>query len=468
MRPAAALAAVALCSPALVTAQAAAPKAKSLPGGLERISAEFTDLVERVAPSVVRLETKGLATAQASSGAVVTRSRGMGSGVIVDADGYIVTNAHVVAGADHVDAYLFTPRAPGGSILQPKNRGVGAHLVGVDNETDIAVLRLEAKGLPALPFADYDTVRQGQVVFAFGNPLGLENSVSMGVVSSVARQLDTDSPMIYLQTDASINPGNSGGPLVDTSGRIVGINTAIYSQSGGNEGVGFAAPSHIVRAMYEQIRAHGRVRRGGIGVHGQTVSPLLAAGLGLPAEAAVILGDVTPGGSGEAAGLRTGDVVLAVNGRLMENARQVDVTLYRMPPGQTPTFTILRDGRRMEVPVTVQEKVDESERLAMLVDQDKNLIPKLGILAVELNDDVLKILPKLRGNDGVLVAARAAAGGSDDDDLKAGDVIYALNGLSIRSLAELRAAVARVKRGDALVFQVERKGQLTYLAQAAE
>jgi serine protease Do len=274
--------------------------------------------------------------------------------------------------------------------------------------------------------------------------------------------------MIYVQTDASINPGNSGGPLVDTSGRIVGLNTAIFSQSGGNEGVGFAAPSHIVRTMYEQIRAHGRVHRGGVGIHGQTVSPLLAVGLSLPAEAAVILGDVTPGSTAEEAGLKPGDIVLTVNGRTMENARQVDVTLYRMPPGTTPTLTLLRDGRRMDVPVTVREKVDESERLAMLVDQDKNLIPRLGILAVELNRTVLEVLPKLRGTEGVLVAARAGSGGAGDDDLHAGDVIYALNGLSIRSLAELRDAAGRVKRGDALVFQVERKGQLTYLAQAAE
>src|SRR5215470_6357568 len=176
MRPAIALAVALTCPPGLAFAQAAAPRARPLPGALEKMSTDFTDLVERVAPAVVRLETKGLATAQAASGSVVTRSRGTGSGVIVDAEGYVVTNAHVVAGADHVDAYLFTPRAPGGSILQPKSRGVPAHLVGVDSETDIAVLRLEAKGLPALTFADYDTVRQGQVVFAFGNPLGLENS----------------------------------------------------------------------------------------------------------------------------------------------------------------------------------------------------------------------------------------------------------------------------------------------------
>jgi len=464
MRPAVALAVFVLCAPAIALAQ----KAKPLAPGLERMSAEFTDLVERVSPAVVRIETKGLTTAPVPTGGnVIARARGTGSGVIVDPQGYVLTNAHVVEGADSMEVFLLAPRPPGGSILRPRSRGVKARVLGVDRETDVAVLKIDEKGLPALAFADYQGVRQGQVVFAFGNPLGLENSVSMGVVSSVARQLDAESPMIYVQTDASINPGNSGGPLVDTAGQIVGLNTAIFSQSGGSEGLGFAAPSHIVRTVYEQLRAHGRVRRGTIGIHGQTISQLMAAGLGLPREAAVILGDVTPGSPAEAAGLKPGDLVLAVDGRPMENARQVEVTLYRMPPGQTPTLAIVRDGRRLDVPVTVREKPEDPDRLATLVDADKNLVPRLGVLAVELDEEILKLLPKLRGVEGVLVAARASPGG-DEDDLHAGDVIYALNGLSVRSLAELKAAVERVKRGDALVFQVERKGQLWYLTQAAE
>src|SRR5262249_36543827 len=152
--------------------------------------------------------------------------------------------------------------------------------------------------------------------------------------------------------------------------------------------------------------------------------------LGLPSEAAVILGDVTPGSSADEAGLQPGDIVLAVDGRAMENARQGDVTLYRMPPGRRPTLALLRDGRRMDVAVTVREKTDESEQLATLVDPDKNLLPRLGVLAIELDETVLKLLPKLRGVEGVLVAARAGSGGRDDDDFRAGDVIYALNGLS--------------------------------------
>lgn len=464
MRLAVALAVFVLCVPALALAQ----KAKPVPPGLERMSAEFTDIVERVSPAVVRIETKGLTTAQVTGGPVIARARGTGSGVIVDPEGYVVTNAHVVESADSIEVFLLAPRPPGGSILRPRSRGVKARLVGMDRETDVAVLKIDEKGLPALAFADYQGVRQGQVVFAFGNPLGLENSVSMGVVSSVARQLDAESPMIYVQTDASINPGNSGGPLVDTAGQIVGLNTAIFSQSGGSEGLGFAAPSHIVRTMYEQLRAHGRVRRGTIGIHGQTISQLMATGLGLPRDAAVILGDVTPGSPAEAAGLKPGDLVLSVDGRPMENARQVDVTLYRMPPGQTPVLAIVRDGRRLDVPVTVREKPEDPDRLATLVDADKNLVPRLGVLAVELDAEILKLLPGLRGVEGVLVAARAGSPGVDEDDLRAGDVIYALNGLSVRSLVELKAAVERVKRGDALVFQVERKGQLLYLVQAAE
>ena len=180
--------------------------------------------------------------------------------------------------------------------------------MGLDRETDIAVLKVEERGLPALELGDSESLRQGQLVMAFGSPLGLENSASLGVVSAVARQLKPDDPMIYVQTDASINPGNSGGPLVDAEGRMVGLNTMILSQSGGNEGIGFAAPSHIVRSVYEQLRASGLVRRGVIGVRAQTITPSLAAGLGLVFDRGVVLSDVTPdgarGGGRPAAGRR--------------------------------------------------------------------------------------------------------------------------------------------------------------------
>ena len=211
---------------------------------------------------------------------LVTTQRASGSGVIVDPEGL---HRHQRARRSRRTA---TARgascAPTGqSILATRSRTVSGRIVGIDLETDLAVIKVDEQNLPALAFGDSDELKAGQVVLAFGSPLGLHNSVSLGVVSAVARQLEPESPMIYVQTDASINPGSSGGPLVDMRGRLVGINTLIVSQAGGNEGLGFAAPSNIVRTVYEQIRKIGRVRRGDIGVRAQTVTPVLAAGLNL-------------------------------------------------------------------------------------------------------------------------------------------------------------------------------------------
>ncbi len=467
MRRGLAIAILFLWAPSVALAQ----KTRSLTG-LERLSDEFTALAQRVSPCVVRIEARGLATGQSASGsAMVARARSLGSGVIVDPEGYLVTNAPVVEGAERLQVFLLAPRpAPGSSILRPRSRGVAARVVGMDRETDLALLKLEGeKALPSLSFGDSETLREGQMVFAFGSPLGLENSVSMGVVSAVARQLRSDDPMIYVQTDASINPGNSGGPLVDSAGRIVGLNTAILSQSGGSEGIGLAVPSNIVRTVYERLRSSkiGRFRRGTIGVRPQTLTQALAAGLGLPREASVILSDVTPGGTAETAGLRIGELVLALDGKPMENGRQFEVNLYQKMPGERVTVTVLRDGRRQDVPVMVGEKPEDPDRFVAFVEAEKNLIPRLGILAVELDDEILKLLPKLRGEEGVLVAARGS-GEAGEDDLRPGDVIYAVNGVSIRSLTELREAVDRAKRGEALAFQVERKGQLVFLTQEAE
>ena len=212
------------------------------------------------------------------------RQRSGGSGVIVDPSGYVLTNAHVIAGARRVQVMLATrvePLPGQASILKPQPKLWEAEIIGVDSETDLAVLKIDQSDLPFLLLGDSDTLRPGQLVFALGSPLGLENSVTMGIVSSVARQLERDHPMIYIQTDTAINPGNSGGPLVNADGHVVGINTLIFSQSGGNEGIGFAAPSNIARAVFEQIRDHGHVRRGEIGVQAQTITSGLAAGSGL-------------------------------------------------------------------------------------------------------------------------------------------------------------------------------------------
>jgi serine protease Do len=239
----------------------------------DTLSTSLQSVTGLVEPSVVEIFTTAYAPgegiAPSTGGDLVTTRRASGSGVVVDPEGYIVTNAHVVRGAQQLRVALTIP-AKGQSILTARSRMVGARIVGIDVETDLAVVKVEEKNLAALAFGDSDELRAGQIVMAFGSPLGLHNSASMGVIGAVARQLEPESPMIYLQTDAAINPGSSGGPLVDLRGRVIGINTLIFSRAGGYEGVGFAAPSNIVRTVYEQIRKIGRVRRGDIGIRAQT------------------------------------------------------------------------------------------------------------------------------------------------------------------------------------------------------
>jgi len=447
-----------------VRAQAPAAVAPSADGArLLESSAAFEALATQVSPAVVQIFAKGYAPDEAG---LLARSASSGSGVVVDAAGYIVTNAHVVLGARTLQVQLAAMRSPQNrSILQPRGRVLGAQLVGLDSETDLAVLKVDPAGLQlaARPLADSDALAQGQLVFAFGSPLGFESSVTMGVVSAVARQVEADAPMVYIQTDAAINPGNSGGPLVDAAGAIVGINTFIVSRSGGSDGVGFAIPSNIVRAVYEQLRTSGRVRRGMIGMRGQTITPALAAGLQLQRDWGVVAADVTPGGPAAQAGLRIGDVIVTLDGKAMENARQLDVNIYRRRIGDTVTLDVARGGQALSIRVPVTERDDDPGRFMDLVTPERNLVPKLGILALELDRRVAAMLPPLRQDKGAVVAATQFGGFHEDEQFLPGDVIYAVNGKAITSLATLRAVVEAMRAGTVAVAQVERHGSLQYV-----
>ncbi len=394
---------------------------------------------------------------------LVTTERASGSGVVVDANGYIVTNAHVVNGAHRVRVEIPRP-TDGRSILGARSRALTGEIVGMDRETDLAVIKVEASGLPTLRFADSDDLRAGQLVMAFGSPLGLNNSVSLGIVSAVARQLEPESPMVYVQTDASINHGSSGGPLVDLHGRIVGINTLLVSRAGGDDGLGFAAPSNIVRTVYEQIRANGRVRRGDIGIRAQTVTPALARGLNLPRDYGVVIADVTPNSTAARSGLRPGDLVLALDGKPMENGRQLHVGLYRRFVGDVVSFEILRDVERMTLPVTMLERRDPFSNLPTPADPRANLVPRLGILGLTLDSRVAAMLPALRVSSGVVVVSTMdGAIDSRDGGLDDGDVVFAVNRTAVGDLGELRTAVAGLSSGDPVVLQLERQGALMYL-----
>ena len=433
------------------------------PNRIAAMSGAFDELARSVSPSVVQVLAKGYAPDESG---LLARRTTSGSGVILDAAGYVVTNAHVVTGARTLQVQLASKRVPEShSILQPRGRVVGAQLVGLDRETDLALLKIDPSGLGlmARPLGDSETLSQGQLVFAFGSPLGLESTVTMGVVSAVARQVEADAPMVYIQTDAAINPGNSGGPLVDADGNVVGINTFILSQSGGSDGLGFAIPSNIVRAVYDQLRTTGRVRRGMIGVRAQTITPALSAGLQLPRDWGVVVADVQPNGPASKSGLRTGDVVVSLDGKPMENARQLDVNVYRRRIGDTVTLEVLRGTQTLSMRVPVAERDDDPGRFMELVTPERNLVPKLGILALELDKRVAAMLPKLRHDAGVVVAASSASAFHSDEQFLPGDVIYSVNGKPITTLASLRAATEGLRSGTAAVAQVERDGSLQYV-----
>jgi serine protease Do len=386
--------------------------------------------------------------------------------VLVSADGFIVTNAHVVGGARDIHVRLSTPRAgsPGRSILKPAGARYPARLVGIDAETDLAVLKIDAAGVPALELADSDELRQGQVVIALGSPLGLENSVTMGVVSAPARQLRPEDRMVYIQTDAAINPGNSGGPLLDVDGRVVGINTLIFSQSGGSEGIGFAAPSNIVRHVFEQIRASGRVRRGHIGAYAQTITPALARGLGLAQDWGVVLGDVTPGGPADLAGLRAGDVIVTLDGKPMENGRQMDVNLYRRGVGDVVRLDVARAGQRRTIQVPIVEREEDPARFAHMASRDANHVRGLGILGITLTAELARMVPWVREPRGVVVAALTGdAAPSEEGALQPGDVIHSINGQTVTGLEGLRDAVAALPPGGAIALGVNRAGLMMFV-----
>ena len=444
---------------------------------LRTLSDSIEALSGRVNGAVVQVFATGYSFAgedeqgTATTAGLVTRQRSSGSGVIVSPDGYIITNNHVVQNARRVRVQVAWSagdnggaRAGRGGLM--RGRLLEATVVGTDREVDLAVLKVtSATPLPVLKLADSEKLKQGEIVLAFGNPLGLENSVSMGVVSSVGRQVKPDDPMVYIQTDAPINPGNSGGPLVDANGEVVGINTFILTQSGGSEGIGFAIPSNVVNSVYGQIRKDGHVHRGEIGVTAQSITPELAAGLGLKQDWGVILSDVDPDGPAAAGGLKPGDIVVSLDGKPVGDVRQFQIALYRITLNEQVTVGAIRDADRFSVAVKVTEREDDPFRFLDLVKPEANRVLKLGIIGVEITKDLARVLPETRKSFGVIVAARS--GESDyggQGGLKLGDVIYSVNSVPVTTLEALRGAVERLGGTDPLVMQIERGGKLMYLS----
>jgi serine protease Do len=436
------------------------------PGTLRQLSNALTQLADKVSPAVVQIVVSGYGPVpvdeRQTDAAFVTRQHGIGSGVIVDPAGYIVTNAHVVQGAQRLQVLLATTSSAQARRQAMKKGVFKARLVGVHPEADLAVLKIDAEGLPAIPLRDLAPVKQGELVVALGSPQGLASSMTMGVVSAPAREPELDVPMLFVQTDTPINPGNSGGPLINADGDVVGINTFILSRSGGSQGLGFAIPVNVVRFVYEGLRKNGRVDRVELGLSVQGISPTLSDGLGLQRDWGVVISDVAPGGPAETAGLRRADIIDVVDGRPIDSAASLLSALYRHTDKRVVQVEVLRGRDRLAFQVPAAERSRRMEEMLDSGDTSKNLVRRLGILSVDVDDRVRRVIP-LREPTGALVIARTLDGTSVDSGLIQGDVVHALNREPIQSVEALRRAIKARNPGEPVVLQIERSGQFHYL-----
>jgi serine protease Do len=419
-------------------------------------------LSDRVGPSVVQIQVSSYGPREEEDLAPqeFVYQHAIGSGIIVDGDGYIMTNNHVVAGAQHVRVAL--PATPTGAGRH--SRIYDAEVLGTDPESDLALVKISAHGLPVIALDSARKVRQGQLVFAVGSPEGLPSTVTMGIVSAVARQVESKDPMVYIQTDTSINPGNSGGPLVDRDGYLVGINTFIISESKGSSGLGFAIPTARVKFVYDSLRKYGFLRRAAIQAMPQSITPALAKGLGLGQDTGAIISDVTPGGAAAGAGLREGDIVVAIDDQPVDSVPSYYNALYIHNIDQVLKMSVLRDNqpKTISIPVVVHHK--DIQQLAEMIDLKASIVPRLGFAGLELNDKTKGMMPGLRSASGVVVAVLVPDAKDIDTGLRVGDVIYTLNREHIDSFEKLRKAALALHDGDSVVLQIERDGRLQYVA----
>jgi serine protease Do len=373
------------------------------------------------------------------------KQRSLGSGFIVEPDGLILTNYHVVDNAEKITVRLLDGRELVGKV------------VGKDQKTDIALVKISARDLPVAPLGDSDRLEVGEWVMAIGNPFGLDNTVTSGIVSAKDRQIGAGPYDHFIQTDASINPGNSGGPLVNLQGEVVGIDTAIFSQSGGNIGIGFAIPINLVKDLLPQLKSGGKITRGWLGVSIQGMTPDLAASLGLDQVKGALVSSVVHDGPAERAGIKAGDVVLEYDGKEINRANDLPFLVAGTPVGKTVSLQIFR-GKK-ETPVTVAiEKMKEEEVVASNTEKGD-----LGLTVEEINPEIAESLGLNRAH-GVVITAVEPDSPGDETGLQPGDIIREINRKPIRDLSDYRKTMASAAQSKSVLFLVQREDNTIFLA----
>ena len=442
-----------------------------------RLPSSFSGVVKKVGPSVVKVYTATAAKQHTLRGGPdwfngmppgfngmppgffrmpqgrnmpMPRQQGVGSGVIVTEDGFILTNNHVVDGADEVKVAL------------PDRREFNAKVIGKDPKTDIAVLKIDAKGLPALVLADSDRIEVGDLVLAVGNPFNVGQTVTLGMVSAKGRGgmgLDYED---FIQTDAAINPGNSGGALVDTEGRLVGINTAILSRSGGNQGIGFAIPSALARDVMDNLVRNGHVARSYLGVMIQDVTPALAREFHLKDESGALVGDVVPGSPADKAGLKSGDVILELAGKTIADSRSLKLQAALLKPGQAVQATFLRDGKSRKVSITPQPAPGSVASAGGAPGDSPATDALHGVAVVDLDAQTRAQFEIPRQIQGAVIVEVEPGTPSAEAGLAPGDVIIEINRTAVRNAADATRLTANPKDKATLV-RVWRAGSARYI-----
>jgi serine protease Do len=374
------------------------------------------------------------------------RRRSLGSGFIVSDDGFILTNNHVVEKADEITVTLFG-----------RKEEFKAEVVGTDPKTDIALIKIKAGNkLPKVDLGDSETLEIGEWVVAIGNPFGLGHTVTAGIVSAKGRIIGSGPYDDFIQTDASINPGNSGGPLFTLGGKVVGINTAIIQ---GGQGIGFTIPINLAKSILGQLRETGKVTRGWLGVYIQEITPEVGESLGLPDRKGALVADVTEGGPADKAGFRSGDVIVAFDGKAVESERELPQLVAQTPVGKKVTATVVRDGKRIEIPVTISEMEPEPGRRADRPDLTRDL----GLAVQDITPEVARRFD-IKSRDGVLVTMVEPGSPADKAGFREGDIIRQINRQTVKGVSDFRNFIQGVKDGKTALFLVERGEFRIFLA----
>ena len=382
------------------------------------------------------------------------KERGLGSGVIVDANGLIITNNHVVNKADEIKVFL------------SDKREFKAKLVGTDAKTDVAILKIEAAGLPTVSWADSDRLEVGEFVLAVGNPFGLTQTVTLGIVSALGRAAGIAEYEDFIQTDAAINPGNSGGALVNVRGELVGINTAIYSQSGGNMGIGFAVPSNMAHSIMEQLVQHGKVVRGWLGVSIQELTPELSLQFGVPKDTkGVLVSDVMDDSPAKKAGFERGDVIVEYDGKPMDSPAHLRNAVAQTLVGKKVTVKIIREKKTKAIELTIAE---QPKNLSQATTEDSGeAVAPAGLLAdievKELNNDLAGRYGLKSSDRGVVVSKVKSGSPAEEAGVREGDLVLEVNRKPVGTLKAYERVAASLPKDQAVLLLLRRQGRAIYL-----